>query len=472
MNKVYDVLIIGAGAVGSCLASDLARSGYSVCLVDRANDVATGASKANSGLVHAGFDAKEGTLKAKLNVEGNRMYPSMCKRLSIPLSKRGAVVIGSNKEAVETLYKRGLTNGVKNLQVLNRSELLKLLPNLASEITIGLYAKDAYIVSPYLLTVCLAEEAIVNGATVLLNFNISSIKKENGIFVTLDANQQIYSKRIINCAGAGVNDVAKLIGSEKYDIEFRRGEYYVLDHSEENLTPLTVFPLPSKTSKGVLITPTIDGNILVGPTSYESDKSTKTTLSGLNSVKERAFSLLNGVNLRKSIRNFAGVRCIVGDDFVIENSKKVDSVTTLAGICSPGLSATPAISKYVFSLMGLKYNPTLKTKTIEPYFLFKDLSTKAKNELIKKNKAYGKLVCKCENITEGDILFALSRPLKINSIDAVKRRVRAGMGRCQGGFCKLPVAEIISKKLKLPLEEVLKENSGSNIAVSSIRGGK
>ncbi len=209
MNKVYDVLIVGAGIVGCCIASDLTRSGYSVCLIDKASDVATGASKANSGLIHAGFDAPTGTLKAKLNVEGNKMYPSLCKRLSLPLSKRGAVVVGNDATAVKTIYDRGVANGVKNLFILNRSQLLELLPNLAENITVGLYAKDAYIISPYLCTICLAEEAIINGANVLLDFDIKQIKKENGIFITTNGNETIFSKKIINSAGAGVNDVAK-----------------------------------------------------------------------------------------------------------------------------------------------------------------------------------------------------------------------------------------------------------------------
>lgn len=472
MEKIYDVLIFGAGVVGTCLATDLARSGYSVCLVDKASDVSTGASKANSGLVHAGFDAKPGTLKAKLNVEGNKMYPSLCKRLGLKLRKLGAVVIGNNKQTVKELYDRGIANGVKNLFVLSREELLKILPNITENVTCGLLAKDAYVVCPYLLTICMAEEAILNGATVLLEFDAKKIRKNNGLFEIFDGKTTVFAKKVINSAGAGVNDVAKLLKTETYPIIFKRGEYFVLEQSEAHIAPVTVFPLPEKGSKGILITQTLDGNILVGPTSYESDDSTKTTREGLNLVAEKSGLLLSNVNLRKSIRQFSGVRTICGDDFVIEQSKIDNDVLTLAGICSPGLSSAPAISKYAIEKMGLIYNPTIKNKQIEPYFLFKDLKNAEKNQLLSKDHTYGELVCKCENITKGDILNALDRPLKIHSVDGIKRRVRAGMGRCQGGFCSIPVAEIIAKTRKIPLEEVLKENKNSNVFTYPIRGGE
>lgn len=472
MEKIYDVLIFGAGVVGTCLATDLARSGYSVCLVDKASDVSTGASKANSGLVHAGFDAKPGTLKAKLNVEGNKMYPSLCKRLGLKLRKLGAVVIGNNTQTVKELYDRGIANGVKNLFVLSREELLKILPNITENVTCGLLAKDAYVVCPYLLTICMAEEAILNGATVLLEFDAKKIRKINGIFEISDGKTTVFAKKVINSAGAGVNDVAKLLKTETYPIVYKRGEYFVLEQSEAHIAPVTVFPLPEKGSKGILITQTLDGNILVGPTSYESDDSTKTTREGLNLVAEKSGLLLSNVNLRKSIRQFSGVRTICGDDFVIEQSKIDNDVLTLAGICSPGLSSAPAISKYAIEKMGLIYNPTIKNKQIEPYFLFKDLKNAEKNQLLSKDHTYGELVCKCENITKGDILNALDRPLKIHSVDGIKRRVRAGMGRCQGGFCSIPVAEIIAKTRKISLEEVLKENKNSNVFTYPIRGGE
>lgn len=471
-NKIYDCVVIGAGVVGASVFNAVTKSGYSCLLIDKSCDVATGASKANSGLVHAGFDAKPNTLKAKLNVEGNKMYPSICKRLGLPLKKLGALVVGNNQGVVEELYNRGLQNGVRNLEVLNRQQLLALEPNLSDEVSCGLFAKDAYVVSPYLLTICLTEEAIINGGEVLLNTTITKVKEEKGLFVLSTTYGTYVARKVVNCAGAGFNTVAKVLKTEPIDLEFRRGEYYVLDSTESKIVNHTIFPLPSKTSKGILVTPTVDGNILVGPTSYPSTDGTQTTPDGLAEIKSKSQLLIKNVNLRKTIRTFSGVRAISGDDFVIRISQKNKNVVYAGGICSPGLSSAPAIAKMVVELLGFEYDPNKKTKQIVPYTLLKDLPVSKQNELISKNKKYGQIVCKCEGITAGDIIFALRRPLPVVSTDGIKRRVRAGMGRCQGGFCLDGVISLIAKENNMELEHVLKENMGSNHIVGNIREGK
>ncbi len=471
-NKIYDCVVIGAGVVGASVFNAVTKSGYSCLLIDKSCDVATGASKANSGLVHAGFDAKPNTLKAKLNVEGNKMYPSICKRLGLPLKKLGALVVGNNQGVVEELYNRGLQNGVRNLEVLNRQQLLALEPNLSDEVSCGLFAKDAYVVSPYLLTICLTEEAIINGGEVLLNTTITKVKEEKGLFVLSTTYGTYVARKVVNCAGAGFNTVAKVLKTEPIDLEFRRGEYYVLDSTESKVVNHTIFPLPSKTSKGILVTPTVDGNILVGPTSYPSTDGTQTTPDGLAEIKSKSQLLIKNVNLRKTIRTFSGVRAISGDDFVIRISQKNKNVVYAGGICSPGLSSAPAIAKMVVELLGFEYDPNKKTKQIVPYTLLKDLPVSKQNELISKNKKYGQIVCKCEGITAGDIIFALRRPLPVVSTDGIKRRVRAGMGRCQGGFCLDGVISLIAKENNMELEHVLKENIGSNHIVGNIREGK
>lgn len=471
-NKIYDCVVIGAGVVGASVFNAVTKSGYSCLLIDKSCDVATGASKANSGLVHAGFDAKPNTLKAKLNVEGNKMYPSICKRLGLPLKKLGALVVGNNQGVVEELYNRGLQNGVRNLEVLNRQQLLALEPNLSDEVSCGLFAKDAYVVSPYLLTICLTEEAIINGGEVLLNTTITKVKEESGLLVLSTTYGTYVARKVVNCAGAGFNTVAKVLKTEPIDLEFRRGEYYVLDSTESKIVNHTIFPLPSKTSKGILVTPTVDGNILVGPTSYPSTDGTQTTPDGLAEIKSKSQLLIKNVNLRKTIRTFSGVRAISGDDFVIRISQKNKNVVYAGGICSPGLSSAPAIAKMVVELLGFEYDPNKKTKQIVPYTLLKDLPVSKQNELISKNKKYGQIVCKCEGITAGDIIFALRRPLPVVSTDGIKRRVRAGMGRCQGGFCLDGVISLIAKENNMELEHVLKENIGSNHIVGNIREGK
>lgn len=466
-KKIYDFLVIGAGVVGASIFNKLILNGYKAIIVDK-EDLASGMSKANSGLVHAGFDAKTGSLKAKLNVLGNKMYEEVCARVGVPLKKCGVYVLGNDLNALKTLKVRGKKNGVKGLKILKRKALLKAIPNLSENINLGLHAQNAYIVSPYLLTICLCEEAVLNGGDYKLFYDIKKVKNTNDYFVVSNGTEEIYAKQIINCAGAGFNEIAKLLKTEIYDFEFKRGEYYVLDSTEGSLTNATLFPLPSAHSKGVLITPTIDGNILVGPTSYTSDTSVKTTREGLNEIKEKVSTLINNINLKKTIRVFSGVRVIAGDDFIIENSKLNTKVFNVAGICSPGLSSAPAIAEYVFEKLGLKPQK-IDFKKLEPYRLSKDLTTKEFNELVKKDSSFGKVVCKCENITEGDIKMALNRPIKCVSVDGVKQRVRAGMGRCQGGFCLDKVINLIAKENKIDIKNVIKDKLGSNIIVKNIK---
>lgn len=468
-EKVYDFLVIGVGVVGASIFNDLARCGYSVVAVDKASDVATGASKANSGLVHAGFDPKPGTLKAILNVQGNKMYPSICKRLGVPLKQTGAIVAGTHKTVMQALIKNGKQNGVENLEILDAQQLKAKVPNISEKMKYGIYAKDAYIVSPYLFTICLAEEAVINGGKLILEYKIKKCAYKNNLYYVTNGKDVIVAKTIINAAGFGANDIAKLFGTEQYDIQYKRGEYFVLDSSEKDLVPLTVFPEPTAQTKGVLVTPTIDGNILVGPTSILGEYKMETTLAGLNEIKAKSVTTIDNINFKKTIRVFSGVRTIVGGDFVIEKSKKKPAFINIAGICSPGLSAAPAISRCVLALLGIDYKVVNNNK-IKPYRLLKDLSLSKRNELIKENSSYGKIICKCEDISEGEIIDALNRPFSVKSIDGIKRRVRAGMGRCQGGFCADRVAQIIANYHKIPLEEVLKENKGSNLIVGNIRG--
>lgn len=468
MIKDFDYIVIGAGVVGASIFNQLALMGHRCLLIDKACDVATGASKANSGLIHAGFDAPEGSLKAKLNVEGNRLYPQICKRLGLPLKKIGALVVGDDYNQVEKLYQRGITNGVKNLHILSREQLLNLEPNLAPNITCGLYAKDSYIISPYLLTICLTEEAIINGGEVWLDTQVQKLQQKDK-YVLQTSSGVACAKNIINCAGAGYNQIAKILGTEQKKLSFRRGEYYVLDSTQKNLVGHTIFPLPTQKGKGILITPTIDGNILVGPTSEPSDDIAKTTQAGLSEIKEKQKLLINNVNLKTTIRIFSGIRVSCGADFVIEKSAKRPNIINVAGICSPGLSSAPAIAQMVAKLLNCE-DKNILAKRLKPYFLFKDLPKQEQIKLIEKNSNYGKIVCKCENITAGDIVFALKRPLKVVSTDGIKRRVRAGMGRCQGGFCLDGVISLIAQQNKIKPEDVLKENSGSNHIISDIRG--
>lgn len=466
--KTYDCVVIGGGVVGASIFNKLVRLGKSVALLDKASDVATGASKANSGIVHAGYDPMPNTLKAKLNVEGSEIFPKLCKRLNVPIKNCGALVVGDDMEKIKNLYERGKQNGVKRLEILNREKIKQLVTDISDSITCALYAKTSCIVSPYLFTINLCEEGIINGGEVFLEEDIESVKKVKG-FVIKTKRNTFFAKNIINSAGAGYNDIAKILGSEEYEIQFRRGEYFVFSKTSSLNVPCTIFPLPTKKGKGVLITPTVDGNFLVGPTSERCENETVTTDLGLNDIKEKAKNILPNINFKNAIREFSGIRTICGEDFIIEKSKKVKNVINIAGICSPGLSSAPAIANMVASLLGYSLEERKNLKRLKEIKLLKDYDEETQNEMIKQNKDYGEIVCKCEKITKGDVINTLNRPLKIRSVDGVKRRTNAGMGICQGGFCFTKVVNLIKDVRKIKYEEVLKENRGSEVALGNIR---
>ena len=467
MKTVYDYAIFGGGVVGCAIFSKLCRLGKK-CILLELNDIASGESKANSAIVHAGFDAKPNTFKARFNVLGSKMYKEMCSRLGVPYKQIGAYVLGDNIDIVNKLYSRGIENGLSPdyMEILGKEQLYKRIENLDENITCGLFAKTSAITNPYLLTICLAEEGVVCGGDYRTFFKTEKIAQDKN-FKIYGNNETIEANNIINACGFGYNDIAKMLGTELYEIKFRRGEYYVLDHSEKDIINATLFPLPSEKGKGVLVTPTVDGNILVGPNAEDSENVTKTTLLGLNDIKEKSSGLIKNLNLKKTIRQFAGIRTICGDDFIVEKSKKNNNVINIAGICSPGLSSAPAIAEYVVDLLNLE-NKEIVFNHIEPYFLAKDLPKNDYDTLVKNDNRYGKIICKCEMITEGDIVYALHRPIKVITVDGIKRRVRAGMGRCQGGFCMDKVVKIIARENNISEFDVLKDYPNSEIFVSDI----
>ncbi len=468
---MFDAIIIGGGVVGTAIFSKFQRLGKKCALIEKENDVGFGSSKANSGLVHAGFDPMPGSLKARLNVRGNLIFGDTLKKLNVPFVRNGHLVVGNDLEKLQELYDRGQKNKVPGLKILNHEELIKLEPNINKDIKYALYAKTGGMCSSYDLPIAFAEDGIVNGGNVFLSFITKKIKKNKDGFVIISKdNREISAKIIINACGSGYNTIAKLIGSEIYPLTFKRGEYYILDKSEEGFVKRTVFPLPEKGTKGVLITPTIHGNTLVGPTSYVSDDSTVTTASGLKEISEKVNMVSSSVPLNKTIRVFSGVRNISGDDFIIEKSSKVNNVINVCGICSPGLSSCPAIAEYVARLLDLDPTKEVKDNRRKGYKRLSDLSLDELNSEIQKNKDMGKIICRCENISLYEIKQALCSELPANSVDGIKRRVRAGMGRCQGGFCLSRVMEEIKKKKKCNYEDVLKDKGGSNIIISSIEG--
>lgn len=466
---IYDVAIIGGGVIGCAVLNKLTRLNKKCILIEKGSDVSVGTTKANSGIVHAGFDAKEGTLKAKLNVRGAELFKGLCEELSVPYINNGALVIGNDIDAVKELYNRGLKNGVKGLSILNREELLSKIPNITENITCGLFAETSAIVSPYKFAIALAEESVINGASVAFNYDINKFQRLDKTYLISNGKEDIIAKKIVIAVGSEHNNLAKILGTKQYDITFRRGEYYLLEKNAMDIGGYTIFPLPSKSSKGVLVSATVDGNIIVGPTSIltESD-ATVTTSTGLKEIADKATAMLNNVNLRKNIRVFSGVRTLVGDDFVIEKDTEYPDIINVTGICSPGLTASPAIAEYVAELLDISGKEIKMKRRVEsPKIIGKTIEEI--NELIKKDSRYGKIVCRCESVSEMEIINALNSPLKPLSLDGIKRRTRAGMGRCQGGFCFLKVMEIIARVRGISIDEVIKENKDSRIIIGDIK---
>lgn len=467
---VFDYAILGGGVVGTAILNKLTRVGKKCVLIEKGNDVAIGTTKANTGLVHAGFDAKPGTLKAILNVKGAKMMEGLCKSLFVPFKRNGALVVGNDLKKLKKLYERGIKNGVQGLSIIDKKVLSKLVPNLNKDIKYALYAKTAGIVSPYELAIAFAEEAVINGAKVKFNYELANVQYIKDIYNLSNGKETIKVKGIINATGAGYNEVAKILGTEEYPITYRVGEYYLLDKTEIGLTNITVFPLPTETSKGVVVTPTVDGNILIGPNAVElSEVSTRTTMEGLKEVKDNAKQIFPNIMFNKNIRNFAGVRTVVGEDFVIEKSKKAKNIVNIAGICSPGLTAAPAIANMVVRELLEINTKERKIKQRTPIIHTKELSQEELNKLIRKDKNYGRIICRCEQVTAGEIISALNSPLKPTSIDAIKRRTKAGMGRCQGGFCLIDELELIAKIKNIPMESIVKENLDSNYIIADIK---
>ncbi len=469
----YDVAVIGAGVVGSLITRELSKYNIKIALLERCNDCAMGATKANSAIVHAGFDAKPGTLKAKLNVRGVELMKKVCSELNVPLKNNGALVVAFSEDEMphlEELLKRGEENGVPELRVVGRDELKALEPNIGDTAEGALVAPTSSIVCPYELTIAGVENAVTNGAEFIRNCEVKNIEFNNDEF-TLDTTKgEIKARYVINAAGVYSGKIANLIGDDSVEIIVRHGDYYLLDKSQGTLVSRTIFQCPTKMGKGVLVSPTVDGNLIVGPSANDipDGDDVATTPDGLNKIFTSAIKSVPAVSLRNAITSFSGNRAHpVSDDFVIGSSKMNKNFINAAGIESPGLSSAPAIAEMVEGIMneltgGMEKKADFNPIRPEPV-RFRHMSTEERAELIKKNKAYGRIVCRCETITEGEIIDAINAPAGARDVDGVKRRTRAGMGRCQGGFCGSKVVEILARELGIPMNEITKFGGESRI---------
>ncbi|MCR5523116.1 MAG: NAD(P)/FAD-dependent oxidoreductase [Clostridia bacterium] len=468
----FDVAIVGAGVVGNLIARELSRYDIKIAILEKCNDMAMGTSKANSAIVHAGFDAKPGTLKAKLNVSGTSLMPDLCKTLHVPFKPVGSLVVAFSEEEKETLNElldRGVKNGVPGLEIYDRAKLKEVEPNISDSAVAALWAPTAGIVCPYELTIAAAENAVINGAEFIRNFEVKSIKQENGLFTVSNGEREITSKYIINAAGVFCDEIAKLIGDDSIHTTPRKGEYMLCDKSIGNLANHTIFQCPSKMGKGILVTPTVDGNLLIGPSALDIEDKTDvtTTASTLASILETAKKSVPVLTTREVITSFAGLRAHCDrDDFIIEKSTKNPNFINVAGIESPGLSSAPAIALYVRDMiipeMGAAEKPGFRPDRDEPV-RFRHMSNEERKAIIAKNPAYGRIICRCETITEGEILDAIHAPAGARDVDGVKRRTRAGMGRCQGGFCGSKVVELLARELGVEINQITKFGGDSKI---------
>lgn len=468
---MYDVIIIGGGVVGCAIARELSKQTRKIALLERASDVCEGTSKANSGIIHAGYDATPGTLKAKLNVQGNQMMETLAKELDIPFKKNGSFVLSFEEEGgseLQRLYDRGIQNGVKDLQILSGDEVRQLEPNVSVDVKAALYAPTAGIVCPFGMTYAFAENAAVNGVEFHLNTEVTNIEKISTGFRVMTSKGDFETKYVINVAGVYADNIHNMVSKEKLKIVPRRGQYCLMDKEVGNLTKSTLFQLPTKLGKGVLVTPTVHGNLLVGPNAEDLDdkEGINTTAEGLEDILSRGERSVSKLPGNKVITSFAGLRANEGGgDFIIKEAEDVKGFMDVAGIASPGLSASPAIGVYVAELMQKiepapqkqdfvatrKGIPNMATATMEE-----------RKELIKENPAYANVICRCELVTEGEILDAIRRPLGATTLDGIKRRTRAGMGRCQSGFCSPKVVEILAKELGVDASEITKMGGKSS----------
>ena len=474
---MYGVAVIGAGVVGGLIARELSKYNVSVCLIEKESDVAMGATKANSAIVHAGFDAKVGSLKAKFNVRGSEMMERITSELGVKYQRNESLVVAFEDERceVEKIYERGLKNGVKGLSIIERDELMAIEPNLNPKLSCALLAKTGAITCPYELCIAAVGNAMDNGAELALNFEVSSIEKNNGAYLIKSSNgREISAKYVINSAGLYSDEVAKMTDDADFNVHARRGEYMILDKECDSLVKRTIFHTPTKMGKGILVSPTVDGNLILGPTAVDIDdkEDNSVTAEGFESIVKGALDNVAQVPFGKVITSFCGLRAVGSTgDFII---KYRDGVITLGGIESPGLTSAPAIAEYIIELFAENGVVFEKKTDFNPYrkptHAFRESSIEEKNKVIAKDSRYGRIVCRCEGITEGEIVEAIHANPPARDVDAIKRRTRSGMGRCQGGFCSPIVVEILARELGVSIDEITKFGKGSVINYYKTKG--
>lgn len=478
---MYDIIIIGAGVIGCAVARELSKLNAKILVLEKGEDVCTGTSKANSAIVHSGYDAKNGSLMAKFNVQGNRMMGDVCRQLDVPFERIGSLTVCTDADdipALEALRERGERNGVEGLRVIGREELLELEPNIGDAVVAALWAPTAGIICPFKLTIAFAENAAVNGARFRFDTEVKKVFSADGVWHVVTDTDEYTARAVVNAAGVYSDIFHNMVSQQKLHITPRRGDYILLDRAASGYVKHTIFQLPTKYGKGVLVTPTVHGNTIVGPTAVDIDdrESTATTAQGIDSVIAKSAMSIKGLPTRQVITSFAGLRAHEdGHEFILGEPEDAPGFFDCAGIESPGLSAAPAIGVHIAGLIRDKLQLGEKADFIaerKDILNPASLTLEERNALIRREPAYGTIVCRCESVTEGEILDAIRRPLGARSLDGVKRRTRAGMGRCQAGFCSPRVMEILRRELGCDLTEVTKSGGGSYIVNARTKDGE
>ncbi len=473
MIVMYDITIIGAGIIGSLIAHRLSKYNLNVLLLEKDNDVCNGATCANSAMIHSGHDPKTGTLKCKYNVLGNRMYPDLCKELQVAYKQIGAFVVATSKdeeEKLEILIQNCIDRQIP-YEVLDGESARKIEKNLSDTVTKVLSLPTTGIITPWEVTIAACEEAILNGVELKLNYEVKTIKKIESSYVI---NDEIKTKVIINCAGVHCDDITSMLRNSPYHIEAKKGEYYVLDHSREMLVNRIIYPTPSSKGKGVLAIPTIHGNILLGPNSdYCENKDDTSTGFGLDYVKNEINKTIKNIPFNTMIHNFAGLRPHIDlGDFYIREDDIMNGFIHVAGIESPGLTSAPAIAKDVVDDIVLpKFDVVEKQNYLKrkPFIKINELNDLQKNDLINNNHDFGKIICRCEKISLGEIKDVINRKCGATTIKGIKLRCRPGMGRCQGSFCESEIFKILQQELKTDTKSIKLNNNGSEIVSSFVK---
>lgn len=472
-----DLLIIGAGVTGACLARELSRYDLRIALAEQEIDVCCGTSKANSGIIHSGIHDRPGSLNARLCVAGNRLFAGLAAELDLLYKNNGALIVAQDTAglpALEELKQNGSANGVTGIRFLDGAEIMKLEPNLAPGLTGGLMVPSGGIIATYDLVFGLVENAVANGVRLLLSTRVTGIRAMKKHFLVETSQGVIRARYVVNAAGIHSGHIARLTGDESFTITPRKGEEYLLDRRLEGLVSRTIFPLPGPESKGILVIPTVGGNIMIGPTARKagSFNDLATSAAGWTEIYKTVHGLAPFIRPTDLIASFAGLRAISDrDDFIIGPSPAVPGFFNAAGIKSPGITAAPAIAQYLAEALheqGLPLRPRRDFNPLRRLVRLRYLGREEQAKVMDADRAYANIICRCELVSEAEIRAAIRRGA--TTIDGIKLRTRAGMGRCQGGFCTPKLIQILSEELNLPLESITKKGPASSLLMGRLRG--